>query len=186
MSSQELHFEGHRGYTLPSHFYFVNKEFILQYHLGLESSMAQTYHLGSPRLTFNHSSYVIVFTPKEIAQTLPTAEVVPVLLVDGPINHKAANAEAVPYVKMDNPMPFAAPITVTNDVVPVSNNKITNVKASTSFSMALHNVRDEIAHGDIHKEDVAVQKIDNNSDETKLTVEIHESDNEIVLETQQV
>jgi hypothetical protein len=51
--------------------------------------------------------------------------------------------------------------------------------------MALHNVRDEIAHGDIQKEDMVVQEIDNNNDETKLTVEIHESDNEIVPETQQ-
>jgi hypothetical protein len=82
---------------------------------------------------------------RQIAQTLPTAEAVPVLLVDGPINHKTANAAAVPYVKVDNPMPFVAPITVTNDVVPVANNNITNVKASTSFSMALHNVRDETA-----------------------------------------
>jgi hypothetical protein len=63
--------------------------------------------------------------------------------------------------------------------VPVANNNITNVKASISFSMALHNVRDEIAHGDIHKEDMVVHEIDNNNnDETKLTVEIHESDNE--------
>jgi hypothetical protein len=69
--------------------------------------------------------------------------------------------------------------------VPVANNNITNVKASISFSMALHNVRDEIAHGDIQKEDMVVQEIDNNNDETKLTVEIHESDNEIVPETQQ-
>jgi hypothetical protein len=32
---------------------------------------------------------------------------------------------------------------------------------------------------------VVVHEIDNNNDETKLTVEIHESDNEIVPETQQ-
>jgi hypothetical protein len=42
---------------------------------------------------------------RQIAQTLPTAEAVLVLLVDGPINHKTTNAAAVPYVKVDNPMP---------------------------------------------------------------------------------
>jgi hypothetical protein len=85
----------------------------------------------------------------QIAQIVPPAVEVPVLIVNSLVNHKIVTAAA-------DLMPFAVPKTYINDVasVAINNNSVTHVKSPTSFCMALHNVRDEIAQGSIHEEDV--------------------------------
>ncbi|MCI02864.1 hypothetical protein A2U01_0023898, partial [Trifolium medium] len=89
----------------------------------------------------------------------------------------SATADDVLVEIHDNLKPLVAPKPIKVDVVPVVNNDCPKPHAttSTSFSMALHNVRDEIVWGDIHKQEVVV-------DGKHLANENHESDSESVFQ----